>query len=210
MIAASIIALLFTTSAYAQTSSDNRTPGHIGLGLGLHLIQSPLPLLSVAGTYNVSRELQIEARYGSGETSGGDITGAYYEEKLELAFGSLKARYFLGNSFYIAGGLGHRTLKVESMDLFAYPSRRYNFSNRATTLEFSLGNIWTLDNGLTIGGEWVSISSPVAGTTQASGSIMGNAAARDQGLERGIRQGKDSISHEPVVGFATFVLGYQF
>lgn len=85
-----------------------------------------------------------------------------------------QARYFVGNSFFVDGGLGVRTFASR----FAFEQEEagsFAVTTKATSIvaQVGIGNLWSFDNGLLIGAEWIGYNQPISSSFSASSETEG-------------------------------------
>jgi len=204
------------STAYARTSEDNRTPGSVGLGLGLGTFLFPVSGTSLALDYNLTPSLQLEFRGASGDFNGDDLVDSNYDTvyvhklNLDAQLYEARAKLFLGNSFYFAGGLGQRHLGIDVEASDFQTQVQGDFTADSTCFQFGLGNIWTLDSGLFLGAEWLAFSIPLSSTSSSSYNVRGASDADTEKLKRDTQDVADRLGKVTSVGLLTFHIGYQF
>lgn len=133
----------------SQTSFANRSGKMAQIYFESGLNPAPFPSAGLGGSFFLSPDLLIDGSYVSGGISIDDV---------EVSWSMLEVRgkFFLGNSFYLTGGLGQRTFKFDTSVLNA----TLGGSNIALEAEasslgftFALGNQWHWD-GFTLGCDW--------------------------------------------------------
>ncbi|MCX6118594.1 MAG: hypothetical protein NT027_13710 [Proteobacteria bacterium] len=158
----------------ADSSESARSGQKFGLGL-LYTPASDFVLSSgVYGASYLSSKLQVGARYIGGskkldvsETQG--TTTYYATATLTGYLFDIDARYFVGNSFNILGGLGFRSANIKySIEDRATTSVSGNITISSIVLPISIGNSWTWSNGFSIGCDWLGVQVPLSGSTKSS------------------------------------------
>ena len=119
-------------------------------------------------------------------------------------------RYFFGQTFYIAPGLGWR--RFNSSIAFEDTSANANYVDinavsDSVVASFAIGNIWRLGNGLYLGGEWAAYQYPVSAsyttTTSTHGTIV---QVQDQMTTIGSNFAQD-LARAGTSVLLTFVIG---
>lgn len=153
---------LSTSSGRSGSSRDNRQNMHVmvvanPLGIG------PSGGIEQGGGIGVflGRDTILQIEVGDGNTS-----TEFLEQvtKKHTNSASLNLKHFVGNSFYIKGGLDHRHIRVHEYD--AYPSNGasplyYEFGADVVAAGLVIGNQWQW-SGFTLGCDWFGVSQPVS------------------------------------------------
>ena len=92
------------------------------------------------------------------------------------------ARYFFGNSFNAAGGLGYRTAEIKYLfdDKLSAAYLEGSLSASSVVLQLSIGNHWQWSNGFFIGCDWLAAMVPLSSSakSEANGNL-GTAAVQE-------------------------------
>lgn len=117
------------------------------------------------------------------------------------------SKNFIGNSFYLKGGITFRTLDYEYIDKdwLAGGKTRRGFSGDSTALSFAFGSQWQRSN-FTIGCDWFGLEAPVL-TRVYDQWYSANATANDRNRNR-----EDIVTYVTGVGltFTRFYVGASF
>lgn len=216
-----------------RTSRMNRASKKIGLGAELGAMFSSTAGGGLEFSLNSNDSLQLGGgfSYGkqdlssqaadddqtanSGSSSGSTSTKSTIEtEELDLSFTYVNAtgKYFLGNSFYFSAGLGYRIVEtnIRVVSLVDTTYIDTNTKSSSICLDIGLGNRWTFDSGLYIGGNWfaavIPLSSSYTATSEAGGAaneILNDIAEDNKELARKI----GTTEHYRL---AVFQIGFSF
>ena len=142
----------------------------------------------------------------------------------EAALLSARAKWFLGNSFYLTGGAGYRdntvserNVEYDDANRVSIPSVRAH-TQEAITAELGIGNQWQF-SGFTIGCDWVGLSQPVAtlssevtvdGEPESISLIQDNSSAAKQEEAEKNRREMDTQVGSGSVQLVRFYLGWSF
>lgn len=162
----SVLLAMLTQSniALAEGESSGNRPGKTGYvaleAIGLTL----MPVSGFRGGYFISPDLTAELSYASGGATLGD-----FEAKKTVI--EAKAKYFLGNSFYIDGGLAQESWAVTYPVMDAGGSTSSNLSGSVsnTGLVFHIGNQWQW-SGFTLGCDWLGYFASLSSSASFDGS----------------------------------------
>jgi hypothetical protein len=150
----------------SDDSASNRQGKMAGVDVGFGLTIGALPGLNLHGYYNLSPDFSLGLMYSSGsldlasaltETSGISIV----EASVSGSIVGLAARYYTGNSFYLLGGIGQRSiemnigLKSTALDYGIEGSVEAD----STVLVLAIGNQWQWSGGFSLGVEWFGYAS---------------------------------------------------
>lgn len=126
---------------------------------------------------------------------------------LNMAHALAQARFFFGNSFNVGLAAGMRwvnySIKVSSKqtpDTVSHSAQVNSF-----VLGGSLGNQWVLDNGVTLGCDWISFYQPVSSSVKTVTSATGTTSGELKKLSSDLSDTGEKIGK---IG-APFVLGMQ-
>lgn len=154
-----------------RTSRDNRKDSFLTLNLSPFVYLSyPLPKSGLQVGWVVNEAWTVDPEYLSG-SFGFDIAKISIGEISESLI-SLPLRYFPGNNFNWKFGGTYRKLTVvlgntilekivnrpKSLDLLEY---------KFYSLNLGFGNRWQLNNGITLGADWLDINIPLSVKTQS-------------------------------------------
>ncbi|RYZ82730.1 MAG: hypothetical protein EOP04_21470 [Proteobacteria bacterium] len=210
------LTILSTNTAFANTSYDNREAGKFSLGLGLGVFMAPVSGASLSGTYNYTPDVQFELRAASGSIDADDLIDSSYNDivvnrfDLDANLTEIRAKYFVGNSFYVAGGLAQRTLQIDIDARDQDSAITGNLKSASTCFTLAIGNIWNLDNGMYIGGEWLALAVPMSSSSSNHFNAQGITDSDTESLKRDTKKAMNDIGKTTTAGVATFQIGYQF
>ena len=150
--------------------------------------------------YFLSPKLMLEADYLHASFS---FLG--YQSNVNVA--TVRTKLFVGNSFYVQGGLGIRNLESvdDSLSLFGTDSYNSTFTSSYLVGEIGIGNRWQF-SAFTIGCDWVGYLVPVAKLSSSekfSGTVSETTKADD-------RQTFDKQSENGNLLLVRFHLGWAF
>ena len=172
----------------SDDSASNRQTKMAGIDVGFGMTIGALPGLNLHGYYNLSSDFSLGLMYSSGEldlasalteTSGIVIT----EAKVSGSIVGLAARYFTGNSFYLLGGIGQRSiemgvgLKSTAIDYGIEGSVEAS----STVVVLSIGNQWQWSSGFSLGVEWFGYASAFGAEATSSFKESGALASTVSG-----------------------------
>lgn len=132
-----------------------------GLGIGI------IPVNGIDIYMNMNSRLQVGIGYSSGTLDLSSLilsdTTSKNKTDISVQLIDLYAKYFVGNSFAVTGGLTHRTIKshIFVSSLTGSSSIDMNVSGSGVTGKIGIGNYWSWDGGFTLGCEWVGYLSPL-------------------------------------------------
>jgi hypothetical protein len=205
-----------------EASASTPTMGRSAKARSLHKISAgPLytPLSDYMLSYgakigmNQGTDLQFHLNYLGGSKSISetaiDSSGTWESSaKLTGMYLSADARYFLGNSFNLSSGLGYRAATVDyTISGPATVSGKIDISS--IVIPFFLGNIWSFDNGLYLGCDWVGVLIPISGSTKSS--ISGTlTSTQSKSLNDSLVSTGDSLSKRTSITLLLTHLGWAF
>ncbi|MBP9706057.1 MAG: hypothetical protein KBD78_00330 [Oligoflexales bacterium] len=143
-----------------------------GVGAFFHVNQNlHVGISHVSGTYDFSDDVDAPE----------DTTSTMEQADLKASLTQVFARYFVGNSFYLSGGLGQRKVQADLDVRSTVFDHRINGSIKAdsTVLNVSIGNAWSWDNGFFIGCEWVGLTVPLSNSNSGELTLSGTGVEED-------------------------------
>jgi hypothetical protein len=172
------------------SSAAARLNDMVTIELGYGNVMGGVPGLQFDALYSIKPNLQVGLLFNSGSLDLKSLLGDEDDVEVKTATlsGSLiaaDARWFLGNSFYLRGGLGQRTINAELDIQHKVVDYGIKGDVEATSMVilFGLGNQWHWDSGFSLGAEWVGFAQPVSSSSSSSleetGSAGGSAATKD-------------------------------
>lgn len=166
--------LTHTNVALAAGESEANRGGKTGYvalePIGLTL----LPVSGLRGGYFISPDLTAELSYASGGASLGD-----FEAKKTLI--EIKAKYFIGNSFYVDGGIAQESWKVDYpvSDAAGGTSSTLSGSVNNMGMVFHIGNQWQW-SGFTLGCDWAGYFLSLSSKSSFSSSSTADPADKEK------------------------------
>lgn len=180
-----------------------------GVELGMGLIVGAVPGSQFHPYYNVMPNLSVGLLYNSGSldfgseissTPGAKINSATIDASIVM----VHARYFVGNSFYVSGGLGQRTITADfdiQSTLIDYGIKS-NIEAKSTSVMIALGNQWQWDSGFSLGVEWLGYIVPLSASSTDSldetGADAGSASSANKSSVDSLK--KDSTDLAETIG----------
>jgi len=213
-----------------RSSRMNRADKKIAVGADAGLIFSGTPGAGLELSFNSSDSLQIgggfsygkedlrsdaanEGSGSSGSTSTQPVSTIETEElDLSFTYVNASAKYFLGNSFFFSAGFGYRIIetnirvasKIDSMFIDT------NTKSSSFCLDIGLGNRWTFDSGLYIGGNWFAAVLPVSSSYSATTSASGSATEKINEISEDNTELAKKIGSAVHYRLAAFQIGFNF
>ncbi len=164
------------------------SPGVGFLSFGAGLDKTFTETWQAAGlVFYANQELPTQVR----EVTGDGFKITTDKAAIKMIAAGAASRYFIGNSFFISGGLIVRSIDAD-FQLSVYntnPAQRTggftaNVQAQSLLLTAFAGNQWSFDNGLYVTGEWLGYGLPVIYThaykQEATGLLAGKEAALDE------------------------------
>lgn len=115
------------------------------------------------GWFSPSRRLDLGLRIIGGSAKIAASGDAVFLETADITMVQLGAhtRFFLGNSFYLLGGLGYNTFAGGYGVTINSTKKEYLLPMKASALSLNIGigNMWKWDSGFTLGFDWIGYSS---------------------------------------------------
>ncbi len=158
LVASTVLASVWALSSSMQGISVEKRSGknmsvvgEIGLGI------APLPTAGMSAGYFIRQDILAELNYINGSAT-------LLDSNLSWSVITARAKWFLGNSFYINTGAGVRDISFDSsysMLGLASESKSIRASTSAIGLDVGLGNQWQWDT-FTMGCDWIGYFQPVS------------------------------------------------
>ncbi|SMF47913.1 hypothetical protein [Pseudobacteriovorax antillogorgiicola] len=201
----------------SKTSADWRSEKPFTVGAELGWFVFPISGAGARIGYNLNPNLNVGFRFAAGEWDASPLVseGIYTTIDtftLDASIVEVDAKWFVGNSFYWRVGLGQRQINsdISVTDQYDGTNITATLESTSSAVSIGLGNIWTLDSGLYLGGEWIAASIPLG--SSFSSSVTSNAIT-DEDL-RDLVEDMEEVSEDfgtvTTFGLATFLIGYQF
>lgn len=194
-----------------QTASaawrEKKIASSLGEPAGLMFIPGALPLFSsgVRTLFYFDRDtaLEMSLAYGS---------SILYERRTRQYLADINYRAFMGNSFYLTGGLTYREYQLRGItgDVIAGTHDKksfYRFRSDSLGVNFGLGNQWQFST-FTIGCEWFQIGLPVAQLSLEDQTEKESLISDDE--KKAARNDFRSTRRQVHYGLVKFYLGFSF
>ncbi len=162
-------------------NKDLTIVGEFGLVLGDMVNSGP----GIHIGYFASPRIVVEVDYFSASGKNSD-TG----ESSEISLATIRTKYFIGDSFFVNGGLGKRTLFQKDLGLIETSSdRRREFQSTSIVGEVAIGNRWQWSR-FTLGYDWIGYVMPFS--QLRSSEKFGPTASEEFKARARVTQEKDS------------------
>ena len=212
------ISLLTSWQAYSSSSGARASQTAAAALKASALAIGGIPGTGIAGHYFLTGDFQIVGGYISGSIDIADQIsdeGTTYVDKAEITgtLTTVEARYFLGNSFFVAAGLGQRVIssssRIESSTTDLYIE--LDTESTSTVISAALGNIWSWDSGFFFGFEWIGFTVPIG--AEFSTKTTSNIPAGDSTFDTISEDTEDlakNLGESPAPGLLTLNIGFAF
>lgn len=203
-------------SPRSLTSEDLRESGRFGVGVGLGTFIFPISGAGLQGFYALAPNTQLGLELWDGTWDAGNLvtpdpTVTLQEFKVDGSLQQLRLKYFVGNSFYLAGAVGSRKISFDLSAANIIGSRvSTKLDSQATVFSIAIGNTWTFESGFMIGGEWLGISYPISSSFSTATTAQGAAAADINELQADVEKAAKDLSNARTASLVTLHLGWQF
>jgi len=169
------------------------------------------------GIYNINGDWQLVLNYMfSPDMDLGNYNSGFYRGTATATANIFLAqsRYFVGNSFFFAGGLGARSFDIDMNITSLDASETLNMQTSGTALvgHFGLGNVWNI-GGFFIGADWIGYSQPLASlSAEASVSVSGTEVEQEEldNLATLVRELSDGVNNIGSLQLLLLNIGYMF
>ncbi len=186
--------------AKTRTSSAENRQGkmlHIVAEAGLAI--APFAQEGLGVGYYISPDLVVEGSYVAGSSSfaGFEVTTSMLE---------VRAKYFIGNSFYAIGGLGQRSIGINAeLDASSAGGDKVNakVSTASTGLSLGIGNHWQW-SGFTLGCQWIGYFMPLS----SSGDTDLDVSGADPKDTKDLQDSIDALAETPSYQALRLYLGW--
>ncbi len=161
---------------------------------------APFPMTGAAAGWYASKDLLAELAY----TQGGLALGIV---NIKISLVELRAKYFIGNSFYVNGGIGQRSIKFDaSLDskIVGAPSISADAEAKTTGLSFGLGNRWQWSY-FSMGCDWLGYFAALS----SSGSKVDVPGAADKDT-KDLKDSVDKLGKTSSYQLLRFYMGVSF
>lgn len=204
-------------SGASKTSAAWRMERPWSIGIEYGLFVSPVSGFGVRAAYALSPNFQV----GFSSTSGTydaktliDPVSLTTIETFDVAasLNEIEFKWFSGNSFYLGAGIGQRKISFDlsARDTFSNATLNTTLDTDAIVVNVCLGNIWTLDSGLYLGGEWLAVAASVSSSFETSAQSDSIASEDLQELLDDSEDIAKRLGEASTGGLALFLIGYQF
>ncbi len=200
----------------SKNSRDNRSEKKSGIGLTSTTLFLGTGHAGggIEGSSNLSNRYQINLSLVQGgfrETVDSSTSTVNGSIALKGTIVAGNFRHFTGNSFYYSGGLGLRKLDSEIVikDDTANSITGTTSSN-SIIAQFAIGNLWTLDSGVYLGGEWFSYQRVLASSFRSTTKTTGIMTTAQKELQQSGEDLAKSLGNSSTASLLTFIIGYQF
>lgn len=204
---------------HVRPLSEIRAEKRFGVSFRFGLFVYPVMGLGFETYYQLNPRAQIGLAYFRGAedfknrlsaTDGTTTEKNQLSSSLSLIYG----RYFVGDSLYVTGSLGQRTVKID----YAIRSTTQNSTISAentslsTVMNIALGNLWSWENGYAAGIDWVGYSQPLTSKEDVNSKISGSQLPPAELSEKrnDVEDLFKDISKLGTWQFLTFHIGYMF
>ncbi|RYZ77100.1 MAG: hypothetical protein EOP05_02980 [Proteobacteria bacterium] len=114
-------------------------------------------------------------------------------------------KQFLGNSFYLKGGLEHRTVSRDYDSFFSGSfDEQWGYKGSSTGVSFGLGNQWQIGH-FTIGCDWIGVILPISHTRKDE-----YVSVAQSGSSADLQEDSDEALKDTRVNLLHFYLGASF
>ena len=146
-------------------------------------------------------------------TSGSNIEGLSLDRSTaQIIVVSGQAKYFFGNSFYVGAGIGYRSLSMDITISETTTGDFFNFSVDGTAIvtDVTIGNMWSFDNGLYVGFDWIGFILPLTSSYELSTQSEGEFAALQEQLEAISNDTAQEINSTTLIALLVLNVGMMF
>ncbi|MCX6110241.1 MAG: hypothetical protein NTZ90_11645 [Proteobacteria bacterium] len=223
------LALLFHTSAHAATADQAKKPkraqedgptrrfsvgGDLGYGMGISA-----PAFGGDLSYRLTKQLVLNSSltYASNSnlktSSSPDSTFEVTKLAVSGLLGLINIRYYTGRSFYAAAGLGWRQYSGTLQgDQVSDPSNSLTITmtSQSVVAGLALGNLWTFNHGLYLGGEWLAAQFPLTSSYSSTTTTTGTLGSGQDIFEQIAQDTAAAVAKTTSVTFLTLKVGYSF
>lgn len=203
------------TKPLSEIRAQKRFGASFRFGLFVYPVMGP----GFEAHYQLNPRLQVGLAYFRGAEDFKNrlsATDGTTTEKNELSstLSLLYGRYFLGDSFYLTGALGQRTVKIDYSIRSTTQNSAISAENTSlsTLINIAFGNLWSWENGYTAGIDWVGYSQPLSSMEDVNSKISGGALPPKELYEKqkDVENHFKDISKLGTWQFLTFHIGYMF
>ncbi len=127
-----------------------------------------------------------------------------------LSYFGLSGRYFLGNSFYIGYGMGHRRVMFRYLVEEGSNSVSGDILAESLIVVGTVGNIWSFTSGLFLGADWFVANIPFRSGYRVTTEATGQGSNFLQLMQQTSEEIADHESRAITLGSLQLFLGYAF
>lgn len=159
-----------TATQVAESKARMRAHKDYGFNAGAGLVFNDTPGGNVDAFMNLSHNFHLGVRIALGQKDLTEDLESKREDKvkdlnidrfqLTSSFVSAEGRWFMNESFYVAGGLGMRLLDTSFIISEDDSQSAENIHIRSGIAHFGIGNFWFFDSALFLGIEWAGVMIP--------------------------------------------------
>lgn len=203
-----------------EPSKELRSGRTFSIGFNGGNFIAPVTGVGLEANYFFNSNIKGYFSYSSGTydglelVKGEEYTGVSinkFDISASLIEGGIK--YFTGNSFYLKGGIGQRNIDFDFETTSTISSVYLNTKIESQSLVIigGIGNLWSFDSGLYLGGEWLTLHFPIDFQYEFKNTT--NAPDSDTSLEslnKDIRDISEKLGKSQTGGVVQLLLGYEF
>lgn len=185
-----------------DSSRGNRVGKTAAVVAELGFAIAPLPSFGFTGSYFVMSDLLAEFNYVAGGLAIDDVDVGW-------SYMGVRAKWFVGNSFYLNLGYGLRTFDFSTK----VTATQNNISAQATAeaeaktsgLDFAIGNQWQWDT-MTLGCDWIGYYNPISSSGDSKVEVNGVSPTETEDLNDILEQ----LGDTPNLQLLRFYVGVAF
>ncbi len=169
----------------------------------------------VEGMYRKNSKLEFGFEFHTGSLSLIDKIDTTSSVKLEAAdlnakyFGGI-ARYFVGETFAVNGGLGYRQIDSLIRVSSSSSSIQTTSNGNAFYARVGIGNYWTWNSGFSLGCEWIGAQVPLSSSYSSESQSSGvSSSSMENVRETGEDLGK-TLAKSTIFQALNLKIGYTF
>lgn len=198
------------------SSESARARKHFGVALKSGLAVGLISGSGLDGYMNLNPKLQFGLSYVMGtldlKSSVTALTGANIDKlNLNVSLIEAYAKYFVGNSFALIGGLGYRNINSD-ISVTSTTGSKNTATSKSTGTAFvakiGLGNYWSWKSGFTLGCEWVGYLTPLSSAYSSDSSGVSTASMAS--LNNSANDLSKTFASTSTAQFLNLAIGYSF
>lgn len=209
-----IAAIVVLTSSQLEGSSEGvRSKRMFGVKIGGGNVIGGLSGPMAEVDYFISPSLVTGGGFYSGSLTLTDLSSSATITTIGKLSGTMifaKAKYFVGNSFYLMGVFGQRQIDSEA-EIFSVGKTDgmiVNTSSSSITVGLNIGNQWSFDSGFTIGIDWIGYHNPISASSSSTTETKGVITANHEEFAKDSEELAETLG--TVASGTLFVLGLGF